>query len=66
MDKLDTQDPPHWKPEWREAFWPPLAKWEDNGLNLQNIHHFSEFCLKLDDNACIEETIFYCNLEIRR
>ena len=66
MDKLDTQDPPHWKPEWREAFWPPLDKWEDNGLNLKNIHDFIEFCLKLDDNACIEETIFYCNLEIRR
>lgn len=65
-DKLDTFDPPHWKPGWVEAFWPRLEKWDGNGLNLNNIYNFMQYCLSLDENACVEETVFYCNLEIRR
>jgi NAD(P)-dependent dehydrogenase (short-subunit alcohol dehydrogenase family) len=42
------------------------ASWTGNGLNLKNIHGFIDLCLNLDDNTCIEETIFYCNLDLNR
>ena len=66
MDKLNTQDPPHWKPEWSEAFWPPLDKWDGYGINLKDVHNFIQYCLTLDDNTCVEETVFYCNIDLNR
>ena len=65
-DKLDTEEHPHWKPGWPEAFWPPLDKWDGHGINLKNIYNFMQYCLSLDDNTCVEETVFYCNIDLNR
>jgi hypothetical protein len=65
-DKLDTEEHPHWKPGWPEAFWPPLDKWDGHGINLKNIYNFMQYCLSLDENTCVEETVFYCNIDLNR
>ena len=65
MDKLDTEEPPHWKDEWADSFWPRLEQWPGTGIKVENIHNFIKFCLTLDPNTCIEETVFYCNYDIR-
>jgi NAD(P)-dependent dehydrogenase (short-subunit alcohol dehydrogenase family) len=65
MDKLNTDEHPHWKPEWWDAFWPRLDKWEGTGIELEDIYNYIKFCLTLNGNNCIEETVFYCNYYIK-
>jgi NAD(P)-dependent dehydrogenase (short-subunit alcohol dehydrogenase family) len=37
--------------------------WTGNGINLQDISNFIAYDTKINTNTCIEEIIFYCNLD---
>lgn len=37
--------------------------WTGNGINLQEVSNFIKYAMTLDNNTCIEEITFYCNLD---
>lgn len=39
--------------------------WTGNGLNLQDVSNFIKYADKLNQNTCIEEITFYCNLNYK-
>jgi hypothetical protein len=39
--------------------------WTGNGVNLNDISNFVKYAQTLDHNTCIEEIIFYCNLDYK-
>jgi len=39
--------------------------WTGNGLNLQDVSDFIKYAGKLNQNTCIEEITFYCNLDYK-
>ena len=39
--------------------------WTGNGLNLKDISNFVKFATTLNNNTCIEEITFYCNLNYK-
>jgi len=39
--------------------------WTGNGINLKDVSNFIKFGRNLDNNTCIEEITFYCNLEYK-
>jgi NAD(P)-dependent dehydrogenase (short-subunit alcohol dehydrogenase family) len=41
------------------------ANWTGNGINLNDVSNFINFTQNLDANTCIEEIIFYCNLDYK-
>ena len=41
------------------------ANWTGNGISLKDISNFINFTKNLATNTCIEEIIFYCNLDYK-
>ena len=41
------------------------TNWTGNGINLNDVLNFINFTQKIDTNTCIEEIIFYCNLDYK-
>lgn len=37
--------------------------WTGNGINLKDVSSFIKYARTLDNNTCIEEITFYCNLD---
>jgi NAD(P)-dependent dehydrogenase (short-subunit alcohol dehydrogenase family) len=41
------------------------ATWTGNGVNLKDVSSFMKYAQSLDPNTCIEEIVFYCNLDYK-
>ena len=39
--------------------------WTGNGINLNEISNFIKYAQNVDENTCIEEIVFYCNLDYK-
>jgi len=37
--------------------------WTGNGINLDDVYNFIDYCTNISNNTCIEEITLYCNLE---
>ncbi len=41
------------------------SNWSGNGINLTDISDFIHYSTEINPNTCIEEIVFYCNLEYK-
>jgi len=41
------------------------STWTGNGINLNEISNFIKYAQNVDKNTCIEEIVFYCNLDYK-
>jgi NADP-dependent 3-hydroxy acid dehydrogenase YdfG len=41
------------------------SNWTGNGINLTDISDFIHYSTEINPNTCIEEIVFYCNLEYK-
>lgn len=41
------------------------STWTGNGINLNEISNFIKYAQNVDENTCIEEIVFYCNLDYK-
>jgi NAD(P)-dependent dehydrogenase (short-subunit alcohol dehydrogenase family) len=41
------------------------ATWTGNGINVNDVANFIKYAYTLEHNTCIEEIIFYCNLDYK-
>lgn len=39
--------------------------WTGNGINLEDVYKFIDYCVNISNNTCIEEVTLYCNLDFK-